>query len=175
MLTSASGLVSMIGGKWTTYRQMAEDVVDRVRDQGRLPHAPCRTLHLPIHGDTAATTASARDHLALYGTEAGVIRAIQLADPATTERIHPDHPFTAAEVVHAVRHEMAVSIEDVLARRVRLLFRDARSAMAAAEPVARIMAKEAGHDETWVKQQVATFQELAKHYLPAAPDSLGAP
>ncbi len=168
VLTSASGLVSIVGGKWTTYRQMAEDVVDRVRDHGRLPHEECRTRDLPIHGDAAATTVSATDHLALYGTEAAVIRAIQRADPATTERIHPDHPFTAAEVVHAVRHEMAVTVEDVLARRVRLLFRDARAAMQAAEPVARIMAKEAGQDQAWEEDQVAAFQDLAKHYLPRA-------
>lgn len=166
VLTSASGLISIIGGKWTTYRQMAEDVVDHVRGQGQLPHVPCRTLDLPIHGDTAATTTSEQEPLALYGTEAAVIRAIQLADPATSARIHPDHPFTGAEVVHAVRHEMAVTVEDVLARRVRLLFRDARAAMAAAEAVARIMAKEAGHDEVWVVEQVATFRALAMHYLP---------
>ena len=174
VLTSASGLVSIVGGKWTTYRQMAEDVVDHVRDQGHLRHEACRTRDLPIHGDTAATTTSETDHLAPYGTEAAVIRAIQLTDPATNERIHPDHPFTAAEVVHAVRQEMAVTVEDVLARRVRLLFRDARAAIDAAEPVARIMSHEAGHDQAWVEEQVATFQELAKHYLPFGPDPLGA-
>ena len=151
---------------------MAEDVVDRIEEQGSLQPEKCRTRDLPIHGDTAATTVSAMDHLALYGTEADAIRAIQLADPATTERIHPDHPFTAAEVVHAVRHEMAITVEDVLARRVRLLFRDARAAMAAAKPVAGIMAKEAGHDQAWVEEQVAAFQELARHYLPVDPDPL---
>ena len=166
VLTSDSGLVSIIGGKWTTYRQMAEDVVDHLRDQFSLPPSACCTQDLRIHGDIARTTTSPTDPLATYGTDAAEIRAIQRSDPTTCEHLHPHHPFTMAEVVYAAREEMAITVEDVLARRVRLLFHDARAAMAAAGPVARMLAREAGHDEAWIREQIASFRELAIRYLP---------
>lgn len=165
VLVSASGLISIIGGKWTTYRRMAEDVVGAcIREHG-LPPAPCRTSTLPIHGNPTPGLDHRSDPLRIYGTEAATIRALIEADPALGQRLHPDHPHTLAEVVHAVRHEMACTVEDVLARRVRLLFLDARAAIASAEKVARIMATEMGQDESWVKAQVTSFRELAQGYL----------
>ena len=167
VLISPSGLVSIIGGKWTTYRKMAEDVVDAcIRSHG-LPVVTCRTSTLPIHGNPDPALRSPQDHLGMYGTEAGVIRALIDADPSLGQRLHPDHPHTVAEVVHALRNEMACTVEDVLARRVRLLFLDARAAMEAAEQVARIMATELGHDEGWVQAQVRSFMAVAQRYLPA--------
>jgi glycerol-3-phosphate dehydrogenase len=165
VLVSPSGLVSIIGGKWTTYRKMAEDVVDACIGERGLPAAACRTRELPIHGNP--TDAVTNEPLQHYGTEATAIRALTHSDPALGQRLHTDHPHTLAEVVHAVRHEMACTVEDVLARRVRLLFVDARAAMGSAEKVARIMAKEAGHDEAWVHAQVSAFRDLAKGYLPS--------
>jgi glycerol-3-phosphate dehydrogenase len=144
---------------------MAEDVVDRAVELVNLPQRPCRTSTLPIHGNLSLEHIHRYDLLGIYGSEADIIRAIQLDDPKNREHIHPDHPHTAAEVIYAVRHEMAITVEDVLARRVRLLFLDARAAIACAEKVARIMASEAGHDEHWVQAQVLEFRQLARGYL----------
>jgi glycerol-3-phosphate dehydrogenase len=144
---------------------MAEDVVDRAIELFNLTHRPCRTSTLPIHGNLPTARLHAHDRLTLYGTEADTIRAIQLADPRNREHIHPEHPYTVAEVLYAVRHEMAITVEDVLARRVRLLFLDARAAIASAEKVARIIASEAGHDDLWVHAQVQEFRALANGYL----------
>ncbi len=165
VLVSRSGLISVIGGKWTTYRKMAEDVIDRSIALADLANRPCRTRTLSIHGNITEEVVAEHDHLSVYGAEAKTVRSIQLADPAARELIHPDHPFTIAEIVHAVRNEMAITVEDVLARRVRLLFFDARAAITSAEKVARCMATEAGHDEHWATAQVKEFQALARGYL----------
>ncbi len=170
VLESPSGLISIIGGKWTTYRKMAEDVVDRVIEISDLPPRPCRTAALPIHGNVLAEHVHPHERLRIYGSDADVIQALQLQDPKMREPIHPDHPFTVAEVIHAVRHEMAITVEDVLARRVRLLFLDARAAIASAEKVARVIAAEAGRDEQWIAKQVQEFRSLARGYLPPLPE-----
>jgi len=167
VITSASGLISLIGGKWTTYRRMAEDVVDLCVLKYWLTASPCRTRTLSVHGNLPSDSVDTNDRLLAYGTEAEAIRALIKADPALGQRIHPDHPFTAAEVLYAVRHEMAFTVEDLLARRVRLLFIDARAAIDVAEKVARIMAAEAGNDDRWVQLQVIAFRTLAKGYLPS--------
>ncbi len=169
LLVSPSGLISIIGGKWTTYRKMAEDVVDRAIALVNLPARPCITTTLPIHGNVAAEHVHTCDRLGLYGIEADVIHAVHLDDPRTRERIHPDHPYTVGEVIHAVRHEMAITVEDVLARRVRLLFVDAAAAIACSDKVARVIAAEAAHEEGWVAAQVQEFHALARAYqLPVA-------
>jgi glycerol-3-phosphate dehydrogenase len=176
VLVSTSGLISIIGGKWTTYRKMAEDVVDKAIDVMSTPRRPCITSTLPIHGNVLAEHVHPHERLRIYGSEADVIHAIQLDDPRNRERIHPDHPYTAAEVIHAARSEMAITVEDVLARRVRLLFLDARAAIASAEKVARILAAEVGHDEQWVQAQVREFQALASGYvLPLAEEQRSSP
>ena len=170
VITSTSGLISLIGGKWTTYRKMAEDVVDLcIRNHG-LAAAPCRTRTLSVHGNVPSDSVDHTDRMLAYGSEAPAIRALMYTDPALGQRIHPDHPFTAAEVVYAVRHEMACTVEDVLARRVRLLFIDAKAASDSAEQVARLMAVEAGHSEEWIQGQITAFRALAQGYvMPAIP------
>lgn len=165
ILVSTSGMISIFGGKWTTYRKMAEDVVDRAIQLGKLPSRTCKTRTLPIHGDQASVPAVTYDHLSILGTEVETVHAFQRADPTTIERIHPHHPYTVAEVIHAVRNEMAITVEDVLARRVRLLFLDAEAAIDSAERVARLIALESGRDEEWVGSQVAEFRSLAQGYL----------
>lgn len=158
---SESGLITVGGGKWTTYRKMAEDVVDHAEMVGALDHRTCTTHHLPVHG------AMADDHgpLACYGTDAGGIRALVEANPALGAPIHPRLEFIQAEVVWHVRHEMARTVEDVLARRVRALLLDARASMEAAPVVAGLMAAELGRDKAWEEAQTASYVELARGYV----------
>lgn len=163
VLIADSGLVSLIGGKWTTYRSMAEDVLDKALARFGLKAGPCITADLPIHGKPV-TPASAMDHLACYGSDADIIREMITADPAMSDRLHPSFLYTLAEVLFAIRHEMACTVEDVLARRVRLLFLDAQAAVQAAPKVAELMARELGKDEAWIAEQLAAFAVLTAGY-----------
>ena len=156
-----SGMVDIIGGKWTTYRQMAEDAVDAAIKENVLPAKECKTVDLKIHGHQPADEKS---HLGLYGSDRAAIEALAKSDAKAGSKIHPNHPFLYAEALWAVREEMAQTLEDVLARRIRFLFLDARAAAEIAEDVARYIAAELGKDEAWVKEQTASFRELAKQY-----------
>lgn len=157
----ASGLLTITGGKWTTYRHMAEDCVDHAITLGRLRDEPCPTRNLRIHG--YMRDAQKLGSLEVYGADAEAI--LKLAqNPALARQLHPDLPYLAAEAVWAVRAEMARTVEDVLARRMRALFLNARAAMEMAEPVARLMATELGHDEKWVGAQTKDFCALAEQY-----------
>ncbi len=162
----ASGLLTITGGKWTTYRHMAEDCVDHAITLGRLRDEACTTKTLRIHGHVASSTENenGEDPLAVYGADAEEIRVLA-RDPAMAKQLHPELPYIAAEVVWAARAEMARGVEDVLARRTRSLFLNARAAVAMAEPAARLLASELGRDEAWARAQVAEFRELAKQYM----------
>jgi glycerol-3-phosphate dehydrogenase len=157
------GLLTVTGGKWTTYRNMAEEVVDRAAAMAALPKRPCPTRELPLHGHAEA---AADDPLALYGSDAAAVRAIAETDPVLVAPLHPALPYLAAEVVWAVRSEMARTVADVLARRTRALFLNARAAAEAAPRVAELMARELGRDAAWATDQVRAFGELARGYLP---------
>jgi glycerol-3-phosphate dehydrogenase len=163
VVVSESGLLSLIGGKWTTYRSMAEDVLDQAMARFGPKAGPCITVALPIHGKTDVADTEA-DPLAIYGSDAAVIRAMMQADPSLSERLHSSFPNTFAEVLFAVRHEMACTVEDVLARRVRLLFLDARAAAECTPKVAALMARELRKDAAWKDQQVRLFVALAEGY-----------
>lgn len=165
LMTSSSGLVTITGGKWTTYRKMAEDTVDEAIRVAGLPKAACRTAQLRIHGH--AINAQDMGHLSVYGSDAAGIRALVKARPELGHPLHEDFPNIAAEVVWAVRHEMARTVEDVLARRLRILFLNARASMRIAGEVARLMAIELGRDHYWQQEQVSAFSSLAQQYLPA--------
>jgi glycerol-3-phosphate dehydrogenase len=163
VLIAESGLVSLIGGKWTTYRSMAEDVVDQAVARFGLNAGPCISAELPIHGKTDGVDTEA-DPLAIYGSDAAVIRAMMQGDLYLSECLHPFFPYTLAEVLFAVRYEMACTVEDVLARRVRLLFLDANAALRSAPKVAELMAKELHKDGAWVGEQVRLFTALSEVY-----------
>ncbi|PWN68235.1 glycerol-3-phosphate dehydrogenase/oxidase [Chryseobacterium phosphatilyticum] len=165
VITSDTGLVSIIGGKWTTYRKMAEDTVDEAMKVHKLGNTPSKTEHLSIHGNMKPELVDRTNHLYVYGSDIPAVKALQESNPRYAQKIHPDHPFTVAEVVWAVRNEMAVIIEDILARRVRLLFLDARAAIDCAHNVARIIAEENGYSEEWAQKQEDEFIALAKGYL----------
>jgi len=156
-----SGLLTITGGKWTTYRHMAEDAVDHAITLGKLADAPCPTKNLKIHGymEDSATLGS----LEVYGSDAAAIHTLA-EDPVLGAQLHSELPYIAAEVVWAARAEMARTVEDVLARHTRALFLNASAAIAMAEPVARLLAAELGRDEAWVAAQVKEFCILAKQY-----------
>ncbi len=155
-----SRLITVVGGKWTTYRKMAQDVIDQAEQVGGWEHRPCRTQDLPIHGHGVDLPEAW--HERVYGCEASDVRAT-MPDAAP---LHPRLPYTAADVFWGMRHEMARTLEDVLARRTRALFLDARAAMDMAPTVAALMEKELDWDASHTQQQVAMFMDLARGYLP---------
>ncbi|HTV16813.1 MAG TPA: glycerol-3-phosphate dehydrogenase/oxidase [Acidobacteriaceae bacterium] len=163
---SASGLISVTGGKWTTYRKMAEDALDFATAQKMLTAAPCRTESLRLHGATEGNKADG-GNLAEYGSDAAEVRALMTENADLAERMDPEMPYTMAQAVHAVRAEWARTVEDVLSRRTRALLVDARAAVRAAPRVAKIVARELGRDEDWAAAQARAFAELARrYYLP---------
>jgi glycerol-3-phosphate dehydrogenase len=163
IVVSPTGLITIIGGKWTTYRKMAMDAVQNAAFVGKLGKRPCVTEDLKISGWIAQVDES--DPLHLYGSDGAGIRMLMEDRPVLREKLHPDYLFTAAEVVWAVKEEMAMTVEDVLARRLRLLFLDASAAVEAAPSVAAIMAAEMGEDQSWVESQLSSFSEVASIYL----------
>ena len=158
----ASGLLTTTGGKWTTYRNMAEHTVDQAADLARLPERPCVTRGLNIHG--FHPNAERFGPLSVYGADAPAIEDLQRADPLLAARLHPALPYTGAEVVWAARVEMARGVEDVLARRTRALFLNARAAEAMAPAVAALLAAELGWDAARRDREVAEFAALARGY-----------
>jgi glycerol-3-phosphate dehydrogenase len=165
ILVSRSGLVTIVGGKWTTYRKMAEDTMDQAITLAGLEPKPCVTKSLPIFGWWEKESAPNHPGLHIYGSEAVEIEALISKNPGLGECIHPGFPNTKAEVIWAARHEHARTLEDVLARRTRLLFLDARAAVEAAPIAAALLAVELKKDTVWEKSQVASFTELASGYM----------
>ncbi len=159
---SLSGLVTITGGKWTTYRKMAQDTVDKASLVGGLPIKQCRTEDMPIHG--WLTNVDYEDPLYYYGSDATYIRDILSEQPELGKKIHPRLPFTAVEVVWSARYEMARCVEDILARRQRALFLDARAAIEMAPFVAQILAQELGKEKKWQIKQIDQFTQLARNY-----------
>jgi glycerol-3-phosphate dehydrogenase len=159
VLVSESGLVTIVGGKWTTYRQMAEDALDQAVTLAGLSAGPCVTASLPLHGSAAGGEMS--DIYAAYGAEGQRLSAL-----GHDTRLHPRLAETEAAVLWAVREEMARTVEDVLARRTRALFLDARAACECAPAVARLIGRELRRDAGWQQAQVEAFTALARRYLP---------
>ncbi len=158
----ASGLLTIVGGKWTTYRHMAEDAVNHAITLGHLEDKPCVTAALHIHGWVEHT--EQREPLFVYGADAEKVRALAEQEPELAQQLHPELPYIAAEIVWGVREEMARTLDDVLARRTRALFLNAHAAMAMAPRAAELMARELGRDRAWVDAQVREFNELAQQY-----------
>ncbi|GIV58340.1 MAG: glycerol-3-phosphate dehydrogenase [Rhodothermaceae bacterium] len=158
-----SGLVTITGGKWTTYRKMAEDTIDQAAVLAHLDERPCVTKTLPLHG--WHTHAEVFGPLAEYGADAPRVQMTLTEQPGWNEPLHPRLPYRKGEVVWAVRHEMARTVEDVLARRTRALLLDARASMEAAPVVAALMAAERDYDAAWQDQQVTAYTDLARGYL----------
>jgi glycerol-3-phosphate dehydrogenase len=161
LMVSAKGLITITGGKWTTYRRMAEETIDLAIKHTGLPPSPCVTKGLKIHGCTIANDDS---HLNTYGSDRKYIEELQKL-PGYRERLHPHFPYTVAEVVWCVRNEMAETVEDILSRRLRMLFIDANAAIAMSPKVAALLAKEFGADQEWEENQIQIFNTLATGYV----------
>ena len=161
-----SGMVTICGGKWTTYRHMAEDCVNQAATLARLPERRCGTDHLNIHGFHASSTKFGR--LSGYGSDAAAVQALMESDAALAQPLHPALPYSCAEVVWATRHEMARTVEDILARRIRALFLNARAAMEMAPRVANLMARELGYGRAWETAEVESFRWTAQNFVLAA-------
>ena len=161
---SDSELISITGGKWTTYRKMAEDVMEIAIHKIGAGDSECVTKNLHIHGykETNEYTAP----LYYYGNDKSSIDTITQKDNSLAELIHPSLPYIKAEIIWAVQNEMCMTVEDALARRTRALLLDAKAAIASAPAVASLMAKEMGKNETWIKEQIHNFNLVANNYLP---------
>ena len=166
---SASGLITITGGKWTTYRRMAEDAVNRAESVAGLAARPCTTAELPIHGATHETICG--ENLWPYGADAAALADFLGSASAWAEPLHPALPYQRGEVAWHARHEMARTVEDVLARRTRALLLNARAAIEAAPAVARLLAAELGRDAAWEQAQIAAFTALARGYVFTDPAS----
>lgn len=160
LLVSPSGLVTITGGKWTTYRRMGEDAVDHAARVAGLDERPSITSTLRLHG----WTEPAHPEWDGYGADAPGLALLAAERPGWDEPLHWNLPYRVSEVVWAVRHEMARTVEDVLARRTRSLLLDARASVEIAPAVAALMAEELGRDEDWQRRQVEAYRELARGY-----------
>jgi len=160
---SAGGLVTLAGGKWTTYRKMAEDTVDQALLVAGLDDQPSVTKTLNIHG--YHQHAQQFESLADYGADALEIKRLMDSDTNLAKSICHEPTIYAAEVIWTVRHEMARTVEDFLARRTRLLLLDAKKSMQIVPTVARLMASEMNKSESWLDSQVSDYNDLARNYL----------
>ena len=147
---SSSGLITITGGKWTTYRKMAADAVDNAAFIGKFKKEKCTTAHTPIGDEKEKETR---------------MKEILKNDISLKELVDPNYTFTKAAIVYAVKYEMAICIEDILARRTRLLFLDAKLAIALAPMVASIMAPYLQMDKNWEAAEIASFTQLAEQYI----------
>jgi glycerol-3-phosphate dehydrogenase len=166
IIVSESGLITITGGKWTTYRKMAEDTVNHVIGVAFLPHRIAVTKTLSLHGFNESMEWT--NPLFVYGSDAAAIRMISKENINWKELLDPRLPYIGAEVIWSTRNEMARSVEDILARRTRALFLDARAAISMAPTVAKLMAGELNKDADWEAEQVVSFLAIAKNYLVSA-------
>lgn len=157
-----SGLMTITGGKWTTYRHMAEDAVNQISQRANLGTRPCVTHQLRLHG---YSTEQDSDTMQMYGSDAVAVRALIQENATWAQPIHPELPYIDAEVIWAVRHELARTVEDVLARRTRAILLNARASIEAAQHVGELIAAELGHSPEWVSDQVTQYTQTATQYM----------
>ena len=163
LLVESSGLVTIAGGKWTTYRKMGEDTVSAAAQVAGLDERPSVTANLQIHGWQEGGDPA--DPLQVYGSDRVKLEQLLAEVPPWREVLHPNLPYCLGQVVWGVRFEGARTVEDILARRTRALLLDARASIAVAPRVAELMAQELGQDRAWQEGQVAAFCQLASGYL----------
>ena len=170
IMVSASGLITVTGGKWTTYRRMGQDTIDRAAQVAVLPKRSSPTLELKLHGWTSEASSANSTWESVYGSDLPALRALSTQNSSPQHSnldalLHPRLPFRLREVVWAAHYEMARTVEDVLARRTRALFLDARAAIDASPVVADILARELNRCDGWKQNDLRSFQETAKGYL----------
>lgn len=166
-----SGIITVTGGKLTTYREMAQDTVDAALELlSGTSVGRCRTKRLKLRGAMRPRTDGSLDaHLeSRFGSEAHLIRAMIATQPNLAEPLVNGLPYVRAEAIHAFTHEMATTLDDVLVRRTRCLLFDREATLAAARSVAELVAPVAGWDATRVDAEVAAFVEICAHESTAA-------
>jgi glycerol-3-phosphate dehydrogenase len=159
---SRSGLITVEGGKWTTYRRMAQDTINKAMRNGMLEKRPCVTHDLHLHGYNLNDK---HDRLHIYGTHARDIHDLISERPEWGRTLHHRLPYTEAEIRWICRHEMPFKLEDMLARRIRALFLDAAASLEMAPDTAQIMAEELGFDEQWKRKETAEYTKLVENYI----------
>jgi glycerol-3-phosphate dehydrogenase len=159
---SSSGLVSIIGGKWTTYRRMAEETIEKAINAGLLDKKSCVTSDLKL---TSLTIGHPVNRLNIYGDRFFEIEKLIYDNPKLGIPIDPRFPYTRAEIIWICRNEMPINIEDILARRTRALFQNARASCEIASEVAALMANESGYDTKWKEKQIEAYNQLVKNYI----------
>ncbi|NJN19467.1 MAG: glycerol-3-phosphate dehydrogenase/oxidase [Oscillochloris sp.] len=169
LVVSDAGLVTITGGKWTTYRNMAEDTVNRAAQVAGLASVKSPTRDLRLHGYSEHPD---EEPFAVYGSEAPLLKQLLGSQPGWHERLHANLPYRAGEVIWAARHELARTVEDVLTRRTRAIVLDARASIEAAPKVAALLAAELGHNQFWELDQVQQYQNLAAGYTLAGAEAL---
>lgn len=162
ILVSRSGLITITGGKWTTYRRMAAETIERAIGEKLLEKRECRTENLILDDFTGTYLLP---HFKIYGKFSKEIEKLSTGNNKLLRTVHPDLPYTVAEIMWICRNEMAATVEDVLARRTRALFLDSHASVEAVPEVTRIMAAELGYDEKWQREQVNSFIKLAENYM----------
>jgi glycerol-3-phosphate dehydrogenase len=160
---SQTGLISVLGGKWTTYRKMAEDCVDHAASLAELKPAECTTKTMHIHGHPGKTC---YDRFGEYGSDAIALEQLLATTPGAADPLADRLPYVAGQAIYAARQEMARTVEDVLARRTRALFLDAEAALAAAPRIATLLAAELHRDAKWQSDQLEQFRSVAAAYQP---------
>ena len=163
IIISLSGLITVIGGKWTTYRHMGEDLIEKAKFIGGLDDVECQTKTLKIHG--YKENPDFNDHFYVYGSDKDALLKLIEEDASYSERLDDELPYVAGQVVWAVRNEMARSVEDVLARRTRALFLNAKASIRMAPKVAEIIAIELKKDSTWIDQEIKNYNKVAATFL----------
>jgi glycerol-3-phosphate dehydrogenase len=163
IIVSLSGLVTITGGKWTTYRKMALDVVDKAIKITGLKYTPSLSKEFKISGYSNEIIEG--DPYSVYGSRRENILDLVRENPDYGKKLHPDLTYIIAEVIWICRNEMAIKLEDMLARRLRVLFLNARAAVDIAPDVAGIMAKELNWSEEKIKNEISDFKNVAKNYI----------
>jgi glycerol-3-phosphate dehydrogenase len=159
---SRSGLVTIAGGKWTTYRKMAEDTIDQAITVADLDFKPSTTENLHLHGYT--NEQNENNQFYSYGSDAVNVEKLS-AEHSLNKLLHPNFNIREGEVIWSIRIEMARTVEDFLARRARALYLDAKASIEMAPAVAKLMADELNRDNNWIEEQIASFNKVAIGFL----------
>lgn len=163
IIVSKSNLVTIIGGKWTIYREMGEDSVNELIKVGNLPNKTSVTENLRIHGFKEVNDFN--NPMYCYGSDAKAMKSLVLKDPSLNDWVSEQLSIKKIQIVWAVRNEYAINIDDVLSRRTRALLLDAKESVKIAPYVANIMALELGYDKQWENEQVEKYIKLATNYM----------
>ncbi|MEO6219886.1 MAG: glycerol-3-phosphate dehydrogenase/oxidase [Ginsengibacter sp.] len=161
IMVSSSRLFTIIGGKWTTYRKMGEDMVDRIERELQWEPMPSVTSSLPIHGSSRQT--DRHDPLYFYGNDHAAIK--KLITETGGACISNKLKIYNGQVIWAIREEMARTTEDILSRRTRALLLDAKESIRIAPLVAEIMAIEMNRDQAWIEEEINKFNDVSKNYV----------